>query len=341
VDGVRTNYLLDVSRENPVVVAEYSPAATPITTYTYGGNLISQQQGSDESFLLMDGHSGVRILTDKLGNLTDTSSYDAYGNVTNPLSSEFGYRGESFEDLTRLHYLRARYYEPSTGRFLGVDPIEGDVSSPVSRHRYLYGNANPVSYADPSGKFSIGEAVAVLTILGSLASTSYQTYSIANALDQSHGNTLKWNGFIQADSIAFGLLGFGGTVAYTNLTSECYGSTNTHAIYGLLGVGISVSPLPLYVSTVANALQISSPYNSGNDPGILTGAYNTLSFNAVTPIFCASLTSYLYMGQGFSTLSLDSLTTLSNFAIGLDISAGITTGISFKMYSYSTPSLSC
>jgi RHS repeat-associated protein len=128
----------------------------------------------------MDGHSGVRMLTDKLGNLTDTSSYDAYGNVTNPLSSEFGYRGESFEDLTRLQYLRARYYEPSTGRFLGIDPFEGDVNSPVSRHQYLYGNANPVSYSDPSGKFSIGEAVAVLSILGVL-STYTQLDSIALA----------------------------------------------------------------------------------------------------------------------------------------------------------------
>jgi RHS repeat-associated protein len=128
----------------------------------------------------MDGHSGVRMLTDKLGNLTDTSSYDAYGNVTNPPSSEFGYRGESFDDLTGLQYLRARYYEPSTGRFLGVDPVEGDVNNPVSRHRFLYGNANPVSYSDPSGKFSIGEAVAVLSILGVL-STYTQLDSIALA----------------------------------------------------------------------------------------------------------------------------------------------------------------
>jgi RHS repeat-associated protein len=153
----------------------------------------------------MDRHSGVRVLTDKLGNLTDTSSYDAYGNVTNSLSSEFGYRGESFEDLTRLQYLRARYYEPSTGRFLGVDPIEGDVNSPISRHRYLYGNANPVMYSDPSGKFSIGEAVATLAILDILAiSAANQSFSIRDALNKSNGNTLKWNGFIQSDSIAFG-----------------------------------------------------------------------------------------------------------------------------------------
>jgi hypothetical protein len=34
--------------------------------------------------------------------------------------------------------------------------IEGDVNSPVSRHRYLYGNANPVSYSDPSNTTNVG-----------------------------------------------------------------------------------------------------------------------------------------------------------------------------------------
>jgi RHS repeat-associated protein len=193
VDEVRTNYLLDVSRENPVVVAEYSPAGTPITTYTYGGNLISQKQGSDESFFLMDGHSGVRVLTDKLGNLTDTSSYDAYGNVTNPLSAEFGYRGESLEDLTRLQYLRARYYELSTGRFLGVDPFEGDVSSPVSRHRYLYGNANPVSYSDPIGRFSLGEQLAVLSIYSTIVGLE-TAYFRGQELKASAGVENEWTG---------------------------------------------------------------------------------------------------------------------------------------------------
>ncbi len=224
VDGVRTNYLLDVCQENPVVVAEYSQVATPITTYTYGGNLISQKQGSDESFLLMDGHSGMRVLTDKLGNLTDTSSYDAYGNVTNPLSSEFGYRGESFDDLTRLQYLRARYYEPSTGRFLGVDPVEGDVSSPVSRHRYLYGNSNPVSYSDPSGKYSVLEVLTVLSFLTlSLTSSSIQLGLIG--LQYLDGlENLNWDGSFSSVS-AGGLLGlppFAVTAGGVNLTSDFY-----------------------------------------------------------------------------------------------------------------------
>ena len=54
--------------------------------------------------------------------------------------------------------------DPSTGRFMSVDPYEGDPQAPVSLHRYLYGNASPLTFKDPSGKFSIGEAMFTLVI---------------------------------------------------------------------------------------------------------------------------------------------------------------------------------
>jgi RHS repeat-associated protein len=181
----------------------------------------------------MDGHSGVRILTDKLGNLTDTSSYDAYGNSTGSVDSEFGYRGESFDDLTGLQYLRARYYDPSNGRFLGVDPIEGDMNSPVSRHRYLYGNANPVSYSDPSGKFSIGEASAAVAVV-SILSTLGQIGAINYLYNQSDGRDLNWNGTIQTAGFSSSLFGIdsdlGATLAQVSLISDCYENKITRGI---------------------------------------------------------------------------------------------------------------
>jgi hypothetical protein len=47
--------------------------------------------------------------------------------------------------------------DPSVGRFVGVDPFEGAPQAPVSLHRYLYANANPINFNDPSGQFSIAE----------------------------------------------------------------------------------------------------------------------------------------------------------------------------------------
>ncbi len=41
--------------------------------------------------------------------------------------------------------------DPSTGTFISSDSYSGSTGNPISLHKYLYANANPVSYSDPSG----------------------------------------------------------------------------------------------------------------------------------------------------------------------------------------------
>lgn len=67
------------------------------------------------------------------------------------------------------YYLRARYYDTDTGRFIRRDTYEGNLSSPLTLHKYIYANDNPANFTDPSGYFSIGEAVAISVIAGILA----------------------------------------------------------------------------------------------------------------------------------------------------------------------------
>jgi RHS repeat-associated protein len=55
-------------------------------------------------------------------------------------------------DYNELIYLRARYYAPIMGRFLSRDTWGGDSYIPVTYNKWLYANANPVLYSDPSGK---------------------------------------------------------------------------------------------------------------------------------------------------------------------------------------------
>jgi len=49
-------------------------------------------------------------------------------------------------------YLRARYYEPSVGRFLSRDVWEGDLSLPMSYNAWLYVHSNPTNWTDPTGR---------------------------------------------------------------------------------------------------------------------------------------------------------------------------------------------
>ena len=62
-------------------------------------------------------------LTNTSGNSTKTYSYDAFGNEKNQVASEanpFRYCGEYLDKETNEYYLRARYYDPSMGRFINA-----------------------------------------------------------------------------------------------------------------------------------------------------------------------------------------------------------------------------
>jgi RHS repeat-associated protein len=73
---------------------------------------------------------------------------------------------------TGLYYLRARYMNPSTGTFTSLDSYSGNIYDPTSLHRYLYCNANPVKYCDPSGNTPILNQVATMTISVLLATAA-------------------------------------------------------------------------------------------------------------------------------------------------------------------------
>ena len=54
--------------------------------------------------------------------------------------------------------------DTTTGRFISMDSYLGSVDDPVSLHKYLYANASPVNYIDPSGYNSYGEMNLALKI---------------------------------------------------------------------------------------------------------------------------------------------------------------------------------
>jgi RHS repeat-associated protein len=159
VNGVTTRYLVDDL--NPTgyaqVVEEVTNGAVT-RQYIYGLQRISQTQqianAWTPAFYGYDGGGTVRLLTDATGTVTDTYDYDAWGNTVNTTGSTpnvYLYRGEQYDPDLGLYYLRARYFNPLTGRFLARDPAEGVHTRPDSFHKYLYGAADPINRFDPSG----------------------------------------------------------------------------------------------------------------------------------------------------------------------------------------------
>jgi len=48
--------------------------------------------------------------------------------------------------------MQARYYDPTLGRFLSVDPLGSSAGDTFSFARYTYANLNPVANIDPNGQ---------------------------------------------------------------------------------------------------------------------------------------------------------------------------------------------
>ena len=92
-----------------------------------------------------------------------TYDYDAWGNAVNTAGSTpnvYLYGGDQYDTDLGLYYLRARYFNPLTGRFLTRDPYQpcGCAScgrDPATLHKYLYAAADPVNHSDPTGNYAI------------------------------------------------------------------------------------------------------------------------------------------------------------------------------------------
>jgi RHS repeat-associated protein len=170
-----TTYIVDKNRPYAQVLEEQWTNGTLNATagYVYGDALLSRTTNGTTHYYLYDGMGSVRGLTDSTGSLTDAYTYDAYGLLLDKTGSTINpylYRGEQYDDDLSAYYLRARYYQPGIGRFLTTDPVEGFPNNPVTLHRYLYANCNPINKIDPSGEVSLPEVLSVLSITSFTAS---------------------------------------------------------------------------------------------------------------------------------------------------------------------------
>jgi RHS repeat-associated protein len=161
VGNVTTTYLVedDVNPTGLPQVFEESVNGIVQRTYTYGLQCISENQQIQgawtPSFYGYDGFRSVRQLTSLAGGVTDSYNYDAFGNLLGspgPTPNNYLYRGEQYDQDLGLYYLRARYYNPQTGRFLSRDPEDGNPTDPASLHKYLYANGDPINGIDPMGR---------------------------------------------------------------------------------------------------------------------------------------------------------------------------------------------
>ena len=156
VNGEKTIYVWDGDQ----VVMELSKGGAVQKRYIRGNDLVYADKGenTEKMYYVTDMHGNVVQLLDESGNVTKTYEYDSFGNEVKPEKKDenpYRYCGEYYDKETEEVYLRARYYEPSVGRFITRDTYTGESDEPLSLHLYTYCENDGVNAWDPSGHYKI------------------------------------------------------------------------------------------------------------------------------------------------------------------------------------------
>ena len=182
VNGNTTNHVWDGDQ----MVLETDGAGNVTNKYIRGINLIySEDSGANRRYFLYNGHGDTVQLTSATGSSIKTYDYDAFGNEKNSDPNDtnmFRYCGEYFDKETGTIYLRARYYDPTIGRFITEDSVwsrkvnlfnleekidyssmlvggvyRGEkedkyiIDDPLSLNLYTYCENSPINMIDPTG----------------------------------------------------------------------------------------------------------------------------------------------------------------------------------------------
>ena len=125
--------------------------------YRQGLATVSVDTGGSPSYFEYDGLGSVVNLTSSSGVTQWTYAYLPYGGVRTETKNQnqapanvLRFSGGVL-DPTGLYQLRARSYDPGTGRFISTDPAAAGPTDPYVS-AYAYANGNPIRWVDPSGR---------------------------------------------------------------------------------------------------------------------------------------------------------------------------------------------
>jgi RHS repeat-associated protein len=144
-NGVSTRFVYDGGQltgevdGNGVMIRRYVPLPGPDET-------LAMYDSTGVSYPLADSRGTPMAWTLANGQIA-VQQYGAFGEEGPANIGRFGFTGQMRLPEIGLDYYKARYYDPSIGRFLTPDPA-GTIDSP---NLYAYVLNDPINFTDPSG----------------------------------------------------------------------------------------------------------------------------------------------------------------------------------------------
>ncbi|MEQ1823303.1 MAG: RHS repeat-associated core domain-containing protein [Fimbriimonadaceae bacterium] len=120
---------------------------------------VTTSSGTNTRYPIYDGHGNCIATLAKSGtnsySMGDWRTYDVWGSVRSgnttgdPTKRYVANLGHQADDESDLIYMRARYYEPASGRFVSEDPaMDGS-------NWFTYCDSNSLNFVDESGEYKI------------------------------------------------------------------------------------------------------------------------------------------------------------------------------------------
>ncbi|MGL6073356.1 MAG: FG-GAP-like repeat-containing protein [Fimbriiglobus sp.] len=182
--GLALPQLLEERDGSGALLRRYESNGVQITRFRDGsGNLL---------IYALDQIGSVRALLNPDGSTVTDYQYDAFGRPQGATPAGMGFGGGWSDPATGMVFLRSRWYQPESARFITRDGADPDPADPTRTvNRYIYAANDPVNRVDPTGQTNLTELTLTkiffglnLAAFGLFAYQSFQASAATGGLFQ-------------------------------------------------------------------------------------------------------------------------------------------------------------
>ncbi|MDD4102875.1 MAG: RHS repeat-associated core domain-containing protein, partial [Kiritimatiellae bacterium] len=167
-----------------------------LQSFVQGGRLLARYGADSDAWQCAGDRLGT-VTCERSGATRVRQGYDARGMPLLPSRETpgHGFAGEWQDPVTGLVYLRSRFYAPELGAFISRDAHPGQLSQPMSLHKYAYCLNDPVNRCDPGGCFSMLSCMSAMCTHMSSACNTFIRYRVPLQI----ATELSWGVFSLSD----------------------------------------------------------------------------------------------------------------------------------------------